>query len=563
MLLTILSWIYITAICLIWGNILLSPFKKQIAPGHEPDLPIVCLTGLAGIGVFSLAESVFMPLSLAAHFSILVFAIAYLLFPVNRKRILQQLSSIRSIKRLPLLLFIVCALLILIMGTYEIIHPDTLQYHAQAIKVMEQYKAIPGLVHLRYETAMTSMWFTVQAIFRFNFIHPNNYLFINGCVLCWFCLFICLKLTTTDSKQSETKGKINYQFNGWMLLLIFTVISWTQIRLTAVSASPDFITTLYVWAAFYSFSQTRSNNNRVYTYLTVLFCCSAITIKLSAIAIALLPVLIVFELFTQKKIKHALFITGASVIMVLPYLVRNIITTGYPLFPSTAFNLFNVDWKLSEKEVYAFQHYIKAYARFPVAGYDEAEKALQLPALEWVFMWWNQLALPDQLLLCTILALLLYYLFTLKISIKQQGYTDRAILGVALTGSLIWMISAPATRFGTGFLIPLCYGAGTGLKNVSFIKNLFEDRRLNNILIIPASLLMAFYIGYRVIYFFKPSQIIFPAGLKKTVYTTTDCKGMKFSVSDNCGFAPSPCVDGGCEHIMLRGTGISDGFKGK
>ena len=563
MLLTLLSWIYITAICLIWGNIILSPFKKLITPGHEPDIPIVCLTGLAGIGVFSLAESVFMPLSLAAHLSILVFAIAYFLFPTNRKQIIQQLTLIRSIKRLPLLLFTICALLILIMGTYEIIHPDTLSYHAQAIKVMEQYKAIPGLVHLRYETAMTSMWFAVQAIFRFNFIHPNNYLFINGCVLCWFCLFICLKLSTIDSIQPYTKGKINYQFTGWLLLLIFTVISWTQIRLTAVSASPDFITILYIWAAFYTFSQTRSNNNSIYTYLAVLFSCTAITIKLSAIGIALLPVLIVIKLLTQKKIKPALFITGASVIMILPYLVRNIITTGYPLFPSTAFDLFNFDWKLSEPQVHAFQHYIKAYARFPVAGYDEAEKALQLPTSKWVFMWWSQLALPDQLLLCAILASSLYFLFTLKTSIKQQGYTNAGILGIALTGSLIWMISAPATRFGTGFLIPLCYSVGRSLKNEPFIKNLFEDRRLSKILIILAGSLMAFYIAYRMIYYFKPSQIILPAGLKKTIYTTVKCREINFSVSDSCGFAPSPCIDGGCGHIMLRGTGISDGFKGK
>lgn len=563
MLLTLLSWIYITAICLIWGKIILSAFMKFTAPGPEPDFPIVCLTGLAGIGVFSLAESVFMPLSLAAHLSVLVFAIAYLLFPTNRKQIVQQLNSLRNIRRLPLLLFSTCALLILIMGSYDIIHPDTLMYHAQAIKVMEQYKAIPGLVHLRYETAMTSMWFAVQAIFRFNFIHPNNYLFINGCVLCWFCLFICMKLTTTESKGPDTKGKINYQFTGWILLLLFTVFSWTQIRLTAVSASPDFITTIYIWAAFYSFAQIRSNNNDVYTYLAVLFCCAAITIKLSAITIALLPVLIVFKLFTQKKIKPALFIIGASVIMVLPYLVRNTITTGYPLFPSTAFNVFNFDWKLSEKNVYAFQHYIKAYARFPVADYAEAEKALQLPASEWIFMWWNQLALPDQLLLCTILALSLYYLFTFKTNIKQQGYTGGGILGVALTGSLIWMISAPAIRFGTGFLIPMCFSVGSGLKNLSFKKHLFENRRLNKILIIPASLLIVFYIGYRVIYFFKPSQIILPAGLQKPVYTTTDCKGMKFSVSDNCSFAPAPCFNGNCERIMLRGTGISDGFKGK
>lgn len=565
MLLTLLCWVYITAICQIWGNIILSPFKKLIATFDEPDLSIICFTGLAGIGLLSLAASVIMPLSLTAHLLILTFAIAYILIPNNRKQIVHQLTLVaRSIKRLPsLLLFTACVLLILVMGTYEIIHPDTLEYHAQAIRLMEQYKAVPGLVHLRYETAMTSMWFAVQAIFRFNFIHPNNYLFVNGCVLCWFCLFVCLKITPVENTQPDAKGKPNYQFTAWLLLLIYTTLSWTQIRLTAVSASPDFITTLYIWAAFYSFSQTGSDNNRVYTYLTVLFCCAALSIKLSAIAIALLPLLIVCKLFTQKKTKTAWLIMGGSVLTMLPYLIRNIITTGYPLFPSTAFNLFNSDWKLNEGQVYRFQHYIKAYARFPVAGYDEAEKALQLPISKWFPLWWNELALPDQVLLCIILALSLYYLITLKTNIRQQGYTGAVTLFVALTGSVLWMTIAPAARFGTGFLVPLCYSVGASLKNGSFLRNLFAKQKFNNIIIISVSATMVLYTGYRLVYYFKPSQIVLPAGVKKTTYSTLNCRGLNFSVSDQCGFTPTPCIEDSCEHFMLRGNDINNGFKEK
>lgn len=564
MLLTLLCWLYITAICQIWGNIILSPFKKFIATADEPDLSMICFTGLAGIGILSLAASVFMPLSLTAHLIILGFAIAYLLIPNNRKQIVQQLTLVaRRLRLRSFILFTACVLLILMIGTYEIIHPDTLEYHAQAIHLMEQYKAFPGLVHLRYETAMSSMWFAVQAIFRFNFIHPNNYLFVNGCVLCWFCLFICLKVSSVKNTQRDERDKIYYQFTAWLLLLIYTTLSWTQLRLTAISASPDFITTLYIWAAFYSFSQTVPGNNRLYTYLTVLFCCAALSIKLSAIAIALLPLLIVLKLFSQKKIKTALIIIGGSVLTTLPYLVRNIITTGYPLFPSTAFNLFNCDWKLNEQQVYRFQHYIKAYARFPVAGYDEAEKALQLPLSKWIPLWWNDLALPDQLLLCIILGLSLYCLMTLKTMIKEQGYTASVTLIVALTGSVLWMIMAPASRFGTGFLVPLCYSVGVCLKNGSFTRNLFDKQRTINIIIIAATAMMVLYTGYRAVYYFKPLQIVLPAGVKKAAYSTVNCQGLQFSASDSCGFSPTPCIEDSCEHFKLRGADISDGFKEK
>jgi hypothetical protein len=49
---------------------------------------------------------------------------------------------------LPAILFSTCLLLILVMSTWTIVHPDTLGYHAQTIQWIEKYKAIPGLVHL-------------------------------------------------------------------------------------------------------------------------------------------------------------------------------------------------------------------------------------------------------------------------------------------------------------------------------------------------------------------------------------------------------------------------------
>jgi hypothetical protein len=567
MLLTLLCWAYITFVCHVWGNIILIPvLKKSSNASEDPELPVLCLTGMAAIGIIALWFSIFLPLALPVHICILAPAIVYVLIPKNRKRLYTQFTtSIRHFSPLLLLLLCSCIILILFISTWSIHHPDTLAYHAQSILSMELYKPIPGLVHLNHMLAVSSMWFGVQAIFRFHFILPNNFLFVNGIILCWLCLFLLTRIGSAYKKDQNRNGSFIPEYIYWILLLIYGFTSWTQIRLTAASASPDFITAIYLWAALYSFSKIRSDAD-AYQFLCLLFCCAAIIVKLSAIAIALLLIVLFYRTFIRQKFAVGLFTMAGVALAILPYMIRNAILSGYPFFPSAILSMPGADWKLSPEVVARRQQYITAYARFPVDSYDMTEKAMQLSITQWIPIWWKTLTVPDQVLLVTIMVLLLWNLVTLKKQIRQRSLSNLIILVVSLAGSVLWFLNAPAIRFGTGFLIPLAYALSTGIVGHARWTYSMGKPALYKILLASISTALLLYTGYRAKEYFVPSQLLLPAGVKKTAYREISCEGSegtKIYRSDECSFSPFPCIGDSCSHFTLRGTDLFSGFKQK
>lgn len=563
MIITLLSWMYITAVCLVWGNMMLHPFlNKNVIQLQVPQLPLLCFTGMAGIGTGALLLSIFMPLSALAHTIITLPAALYLLNNNNRKRLWLQCTTLtKQLSLTTWLLFACCIAVILFINTASIVHPDTLAYHTQAIHLMEQYKAIPGIVHLKYETAMTSMWFAIQAIFRFNFIRPNNYLFANGCVVSWFCLFVCIKLAAFKyDKQARVNNGAG--FMGWLLLLTYCFIDWTQVRLTAASASPDFITALYIWAALYALLKSNYNKPNMYTWLSLLFCCTAIAIKLSAIAIGLLVVIFIIHLVKGKQFTTAVAVAGGAVLMLLPYLVRNIISSGYLLFPSALGNWLPVSWQLNERALHQFQHYITAYARFPVDSYDNAEKALALPFTQWVPLWWQSLSSIAQGLMVAIVLLLVINIIKFKTGFYQLTYLNKILLAVSLAGSIFWFMAAPAFRFGTGFLIPLLYGLCITLKNSTVFLNKPVSTGYFKTAVFVLGFSLLLYADHRTAHFWMPSQWVRPIGVQITSYRIVNFNGVPVTIADTCGFAPSPCNQN-YNGVILRGKDINAGFLGR
>ena len=319
MILLLLVWIYITWLCLVWGNIFFSFTVRPDKAGFiHPSPWIICFTGLALIGVITSWLSLFLPAGFFMHPVLLVPAILYNYLPANRKLIRKQINRVFSgYSRFTGFMAAACVLLVLLISSHYIIHPDTLNYHTKAIQWIEHYKVVPGLVNIDNELGLQSWWFTVQAIFRFSFISSNSFLFINGCVAAWFLLY-------TVSQMNEKR------FWGWIMLLAFALISWTQVRLTAASSSPDFIVALYIWGAFYLFLSGETGNKSFYYLTATLFCCAALTAKLSGIIMLLLPVCICLLLF-KKQARLIAGVAGIIILAVTPFIIRNIITTGYPL----------------------------------------------------------------------------------------------------------------------------------------------------------------------------------------------------------------------------------------
>ena len=154
----------------------------------------------------------------------------------------------------------------------------------------------------------------------------------------------------------------------YLILMLFCILSWTQIRLTASSLSPDFIAAIFILLSFYFFSGRISmRTNEDSDLLAILFSIFAITVKLSAVPIILIPVFIIVNGIIKKRWVLVCRIILTMVILLAPIIFRSILTSGYPFYPSSFGAFYSYDWKVGVSEVLRFQNYITAYARYPIS----------------------------------------------------------------------------------------------------------------------------------------------------------------------------------------------------
>ena len=551
MLISLVAWIYISIICLIWGQMTLAVLvKTKQSPKFSFSAGLICLAGLSSISVLALGLSLFMPLDWKAQFIILLPATGYLLKRDNRQAFKTQAGQwLTSFSPTGYCLLASCILLILTISVYKIEHPDTLTYHAKSILLFKRYTPVPGIANLKVQLGFQSSWFAAMALFQWDSPLFYNVTFLNGAVLCWFFIGIV--------------QKISRRFRWpWFLLLSYTLLSWTQIRLTAASASPDFIVTLYVWAAIYAYLEfeNKQEDNRRILCLVWIFCTAAFLIKLSAIAILLLGIVIMVRFFRLRQTWSMVLFSAIGIGILL---TRNFIASGYPFYPVSLPNIGPADWRMKAATLHTLQQYITTYARFPVS-YAEAATQYHASLQSWIPLWWEEIGFPDRLLLLGIAAGILIHLATL---LKRKKYP--LVLWLAAIGSLLWFLQAPHPRFGTGFLIPLVYFLYRTLPLPFLQKEIKIPFLSRHTLYVLATgcLLMAIggYTVFRCVRFLTPSELIRPTGIMASAYDPDGCENIQVDIKNNKivtrnNQGPIVCF-GEIGSFTPRGSTIGEGFK--
>jgi len=380
MLVILPAWILITFLCWAWGMLVIGRIR-MILKDDQFDLPgfsTVCMTGLAFVTVFAAIISLFMPLGNWIAHLILIIPCLLLLFRRQYRDFFAQLREQFSDLHPSLLFLLIAALaMLLIMCTWKVTHPDTLTYHAQTIQWIEKYKAVPGLVHLHVRYGYQGLWFVAEAFFNLRFAGIESLTLINSVVVLWYFLFIIQKINKC-LRAAEGIYAI-----AWLLLFVISSLSYTQVRLTITSASPDFITALFLWLIFYLCMKIQKEHSSVHWVMMIALSLFAISLKLSAFPVILIAVYSAVQLLKLKKIKALLLSVIVSALILVPFFARNIITTGYLAFPSAFPDITRVDWKYDKNQTQFEKKYITAYARAQV-DYDEAkvEAAMAMPANE-------------------------------------------------------------------------------------------------------------------------------------------------------------------------------------
>jgi hypothetical protein len=555
----LITWIYITLICFAWGNLVAGVFIRRLTDFPELSFPVICFFGLFFIGIIAWYLSIFLPIGILIKIIITFPALFFYLWRSNRLLLTELLRALFN--RMTVAdwwLLFVCIGMLVFLTSSPVIHPDSLNYHVYSIRFLSRFGIVPGIANLKLEFGFQSLWFVVLGIFDFSFIHRQTAFPLNGCFLFWVIIFLISN--SADQKAMPSDTTKSQQGFWYFALLIFTIISWTQIRLTASSASPDFIATVCVLLSLYFLNRhlpESAGNDAM--YLAVFFALVAVCIKVSVITILLLPFfIIVYGIFT-RNLRMTWSCILLSVILLTPLIIRNVISTGYPLYPSFFAGPFPVDWTLNSTVLTRFQHYITGYARYPIA-LESANTEFGLPITKWFPRWWEHLLPADKFMLAMIALGAGLNLFFYKIWKKQFSGKPGVALVISVAGAAVWFIHAPDPRFGTGFLFPLLYFQYAPFWNSrgAFLQNYY-----NRLLLMAkwvASFFILFYIGYRSIYFLSWNQLIYPEGVANPEHVAAGCdekiKSMMFREIQ----VPLQFPDS-CKTFNFRGKFLKDGFR--
>ncbi len=184
----------------------------------------------------------------------------------------------------------------------------------------------------------------------------------------------------------------------------------------------------------------------------------AVTVKLSTLPLCGLALLMLIQQIWNKKWQHITFLTGTAIIILLPWILRNIVLSGYLVFPISQIDLFSFDWKYPLNAVTAVREELLWFNRFPA----NTNEYVGMSTTQWLPLWFHLLDRGQKILLLIALVSplgLITYIFSGATRKLVSGYVIAFLINYI--GIFFWLFTASIFRFGDTYLLAAIILAGT------------------------------------------------------------------------------------------------------
>ncbi len=544
---------------------------EKIIRVEKADPPTLLQTALAGfiplVWLTSLI-SIFSPVNENVAILLLLGAIglSVWLWFHRRNCLIRWLNGFHGLHPLTWVTIGTSLITTLVLATLKPGNSDTGLYHAQAIRWIETFPAVPGLGNLHSRLAFNSNWFPLQAGFSFAFLDLRSF-HLMGAVLTGLCL-----VYFGGGLQQLLRSKIC--LSNWMRLS-FLPLTFYVLASEISSTGTDLPVTLLTWVILCMWVETfeKPADGMDWRHL-LLFSLPVmlVSIKLSAFPLLVVTAWVVLSNLRKVNGVRILWVTIIFTLLLwLPWLTRNVILSGYLIYPQTLLDIFNVPWKMPLKGVQDETDWIISWARFPRL---DKEIVLAMPVTQWAAMWFDDLSKNRQIILLVLaaapfsfgLARLAAFAFFHKRA--RDWFQPFAITWpvwlVTYAGILFWFFSVPRYRFGNGVLMAglvLVILCGFGLFR-SIIKPL--TRLAPGFLAALISLYVVFVLVSSADAKTLPSRLWLPANYVNL--PTAPCGFGDFGTAcatqyQQCGYNPFPCAPQGIPNVYMRGKSFGDGFE--
>jgi hypothetical protein len=537
-----------------WGFLVIIQRALKVQSVEKLSFPWVMSAGLVPITLIATVLNFWLPLSalslgIILSGSLIIFAtqwkhlIASWYFPLKQRRILfwvlVALTIIATLEH----------------STHIPANPDTGLYHAQTIHWIEQYSVVPGLGNLNARFAYNSSWLLVNALFSFAFLGIQSFHLLPA------AFFALVLLIFLEGAAEWLQGKGNYvNILKTLLIPCMFYVSSSEIS----SPGTDLPVILIVWVVGVGWLERGevSRDKRLLLDLVLfLLAIYSLTIKLSAAPLLIFAGLLLVGWI--KKRQYFLVMTVLAVLILIPWLIRSIVLSGYPLFPVAGIPGFNLDWRIPLQDVVREQMGIKAWGRNPRLA---AETVLQMPLIAWLKMWFYNQTTNRKIILILSGASPVFFVSLWGIFPRwQKAFKSNRLLVEALIinllGAVFWLFTSPDFRFGYGYLIILFLLPWVIL--ASSLKLVYKNSAL-------FVLIVLLYLGFFMIRSFESTEfarrLLIPTDYRSL--PTQPCELNNRTILcpadeswSQCWYSPFPCAPFPRPDVELRGEDFADGFR--
>lgn len=436
----LLIWIYMIATCYItgYGVLWLLAGKQGYCIKWKSSY---LYAGVAAVTVYAQFFSIFYKVGLLANV-ILLLICACLVF-VFRKDFLRRLHTFRlTITPLKAGVMVFLFLLLAYGTSTGIIHYDTGLYHAQSIRWIEEYGVVPGLGNLHSRLAYNSASFCLSALYSFGFLGGQSYHCCAG-FLGLLLAAVCVEGISKGRLKKPHLSDLVRIMGLYYLLNIFDEM---------ISPASDYFLVLSVFYIVIRWLDLLEDGEKSYVPYGLLCIMGvlAVTIKLSGACILLLTIKPAIQMIKEKRGKQIFLFTGAGFVTALPFLIRNVILSGWLVYPFTFIDLFQVDFKIPKGMAEYDSREIQVWGR----GFSDVTRYHD-PITKWLPEWAASLDAVNKVFLLLAVSGLLLFLFYCFYAVKNRRKDMQDILivmGVMGVSFLFWLTSAPLIRYGCVYL---------------------------------------------------------------------------------------------------------------
>ena len=344
-------------------------------------------------------------------------------------------------------------------------------------------------------------------------------------------------------------------------MLFYISIIYTEM----MSPASDYFAMLflfYVVVTWVELEEKKEKNITPYGMLCVLLAVN-ITIKLSSAIMLLLVLKPAVVLLKEKRYGQIGLYLAMGVLAVFPYLARNVILSGWLVYPFPAIDLFSFDWKIPAGEAKYDAEEIKVYAK----GMTDV-LLKDTPMGQWLPDWFAKLKGLEKV---WVLSSVASTLAGIPVSIwgavkkKKELYPFLFLQWVLVAGYLFWQIGTPLVRYGYVYILAFPFFT-IGLWFVL----LLGEKEKSYLLFVAVLIAFFVYKGGNLVQSIEASAhqdyYVWQQDYMTLDYDTYEIDGMEFYVplqSGQIGYDKFPAAPHERYDVELRGKSLQEGFRRK